>query len=239
MAIHILVCVGLSLLLCIFYLCLNCLGLLCILPSAPGCIPCWRTGNAFAQPASDRMLASSGALLRQQHCRAGPGYLLLATLDWYLEIYFCCQEIYNCNRSNISSKQTKSCWVCFCCCLFMDARCQDWSLTVRNSMAVLQLFGSGVILCIYFFQMEFVGFVCVWRSASDRVTMVASVYCVFVVPLVRCRAAPLPPQWLVSGGGISWMLAPFPDKDDIGILVVCFVLKCPFVMFKHLFPLLR
>lgn len=51
-------------------------------------------------------------------------------------------------------------------CLWMqDARIEV--LTVRNSMAVLQLFGSGVILCIYFFQMEFVGFVCVWRSASD------------------------------------------------------------------------
>lgn len=106
-------------------------------------------------------------------------------------------------------------------------------------MAVLQLFGSGVILCIYFFQVEFVGFVCVWRSASDWVTMVASVHCVFVAPLVHCRAATLPLQWLVSGGGISWMPAPSPNKHDIGILVVCFVLKCPFVMFKHLFPLLR
>lgn len=35
------------------------------------------------------------------------------------------------------------------------------------------------------------------------------------------------------------MLAPFPDKDDIGILVVCFVLKCPFVMFKTPLPSLE
>lgn len=177
MAIHMLVGVGLLLLLYIFYLCPNCLVFPCVLPSAPGCIPCWRTGNAFAQPVSDWVLASSGALLRQQHCRAGPGYLLLATLDWYLEICFCCQEIYYCNHTNISSKQTKSCCICFCCCLFMDGRCQDWSLTERNSIAVLQLFGSGVKLCIYFFQMEFVGFVWVWRSASDWVTVVASVHC--------------------------------------------------------------
>lgn len=73
-------------------------------------------------------------------------------------------------------------------------------------MAILQLFGSGVILCIYFFQMEFVGFVCIWRSASDSVTVVASVHCVFVVPLVHSRAASLPPQCLLSGGGISWIL---------------------------------
>lgn len=141
MAIHMLVYTGLLLLLYIFYLGLNFLVFPGVLCSALGCIPCWRTGNAFAQPVSDRVLASSRALLRQQHCRAGPGYLLWATLDWYLEICFCCQEIYYCNHTNISSKQTKSCWVCFSCCLFMDGRCQDWSLTVRNSMALLQLFG--------------------------------------------------------------------------------------------------
>lgn len=70
-------------------------------------------------------------------------------------------------------------------------------------------------------------------------TMVASVHCVFVLPLEHCRAETLPPHWLVTGGGISWIAAPSPNKHDIEILVVCFVLRFPFVMFKHLFPLLR
>lgn len=94
------------------------------------------------------VLASSGTLLGKQRWRTGPGYLILATLYWDLEICLCCQEIYNCNCPNISRKQTKSCWFCLYCYLFTDWKCQEWSLTVRNSMPVLQMFGSGIILCI-------------------------------------------------------------------------------------------
>lgn len=233
LAIQVLVCVGLLLLLYIFYLCLNCLVFPCVLCSAPGYIPYWGTGNAFAQPVSDQMLASSGALLRQQHCRGGPGYLPLATLDWYLEICFSCQEIYYCNHTNISSKQTKSYWVCFCCCLFMDGRCQVWSLTVRNSMAILKLFGSAVTAFISS-RWSLLDF-----SVSGGQQVTGWLWWPLCTVFLRCHLCTLgprlPPQWLWC----SWMPAAFPNKDDTGILVVCFVLKCPFVVFKHLFPLLR
>lgn len=81
MPIHMLVCVGLFAPFVYFLPLSELLNLSLVLPSALGCIPWWWPGNAFAQPVCDRVLASSRALLRQQHCRAGPGYLLLATLD--------------------------------------------------------------------------------------------------------------------------------------------------------------
>lgn len=131
----------------------------CVLPSAPRLLPSgegrdcphpsrWRVRTPLLGQRLSWVLASSGTLLGKQRWRAGPGYLILATLYWDLEICLCCQEIYNCNRPNISRKQTKSCWFCLYCYLFTDWKCQEWSLTVRNSMPVLQMFGSGIILCI-------------------------------------------------------------------------------------------
>lgn len=145
----------------VFYLCPNCLCFPCVLPSAPA-LP---LGPPASFPVKDReCLCSARGGAECWHpvepcweSSAGPGYLISATLYWYLEICFCCQEIYNCNRPNISRKQTKSCWFCLYCYLFTDWKCQEQSLTMRNSMPVLQIIGSWIIFCIQFCHVEFSG----------------------------------------------------------------------------------